>query len=394
MCAALDFYLQPHPQSAITPTHLPLMQALDRYRNNRDHWSELAPDLSQTTNTEDEAVDLNAKQRYATLLAIQYDFQERDKELVRYLFQQEIDSLIDDDTMGTTAALLLAAYLLARYKDPVDIPSFYEAKHIDMDTASGFDIEFMYSALGCGTYEYIRTHFPDLYEDIKDEEEDDRFFQDLDSWWTRLCEQHPAHPADEPDYTMYERHLYFGDLKQARKHIENWAVKEADDSDTSVTLMFAYKELGEHQKVIDILEVHLNQAKPGWDKVSVISDILKTYVALNSPPEAFAYFVQADAELSSFHHWKNVGLGRILVASAFEYVALCADDAIAISACKLTLGWFREMTSINYHMLQNAEKATRRCQLTQLANEFRQEADAELARVDTETQKWKTMSVT
>ncbi|MES2041035.1 MAG: hypothetical protein V4495_24725 [Pseudomonadota bacterium] len=358
------------------------MHALDRYRNTRDHWSELAPDFGQSTNTEDEAIDLNAKQRYATLLAIQYDFQESDKELVRYLFAQEIDSLINDDTSGTTYSLKLGAYLLASYRDPLDIPSFYKAKNIDMDTASGFDIEFMYSTLGSGTFDYIRSHFPDLYEDIKDEEENDRFFQRLDSWWTSLCERYPAHPADETDYAMYERHLYFGDREQARIHIENWARDCRDEREVSVTLEYAYKALGAYREVIKILEVNLSQAKPGWDKISVISDLLKMYVGLNSPPEAFAYFAQADAELSTFQDWKGVGLGRMLVHSAFEYAALCDDDHIAISSCGFALSWCQELTSHYYVLLVAGEKATRRCQLTSLAEEFKQRAETERQRID------------
>ncbi|MFZ6766864.1 hypothetical protein ACO0LM_07225 [Undibacterium sp. Di26W] len=357
------------------------MRPLQRYRNNRDVWLELAPDFVHAVTTDDETIDINAKQRYFTLIGIQYDFQECDKELVRYLFQQEISSLINDDSTGTTDALLLGAYLLARYQDPIDIPLLHEAKHIDMDTGSGFDIEFMYWALKSQTHDYVRAHFPDLYEDIKDQKETDLFYENLDSWWLERCSQHPANPTEESDYAMYERHLYFGDLNQARKHVENWARNEVNAKSTLVTLKYAYKSLGEYQDVIEILKIHLSEAKAGWDKVSVLSEMLETYVELKSPPEAFACFAQIDAELSRFHNWKDVGLGRILVCAAFEYIALCENNDLAMPACKLALSWFRELTSHTYVLLIAGEKATRRCQILIHAEKFRQLAEVERKRI-------------
>ncbi|MFZ6643560.1 hypothetical protein ACO0LL_27810 [Undibacterium sp. TC4M20W] len=333
-------------------------------------------------NTEDLAIDLNAKQRYATLLAIQYDFQEIDKELIRYLFAQEIDSLINDDTSGTTYSLWLGAYLLASYRDPLDIPSFYKAKNIDMDTHGGFDTEFMYWALKTETHDYVRTHFPDLYKKIQDDTESEEFYECLDSWWANRCSEHPAHPADENDYALYERHLYFGDLKQARKHIDNWARDRRDEREVSVTLEYAYKALGAYREVIKILEVNLSQAKTDRDKIIIISDLLQMYAALNSPPEAFAYFAQADAELSTFQNWKSVGLGKMLVHAAFEYAALCDDDQIAVSSCGFALSWCQELTSHHYTLLVAGEKATRRCQLISLAEDFRHKAETERQRID------------
>jgi len=121
------------------------MTNLDIYRNDKDCWSD-ASYVAQSTKERGEH-DANERERYSILLALQYDHNASDEELIRYLFRQEIIAREKDSFQGIGEALWLGAYLLATYRNVKDIPLFCRAKFANFDTDCGFDREFMFVAL-------------------------------------------------------------------------------------------------------------------------------------------------------------------------------------------------------------------------------------------------------
>jgi hypothetical protein len=61
--------------------------------------------------------------------------------------------------------LYWCAYLLFCVGDPADVPMMWSAKHINFDTACGFDIQFLIGAGLDKTLEYLRGH---RHEEIAD----------------------------------------------------------------------------------------------------------------------------------------------------------------------------------------------------------------------------------
>jgi hypothetical protein len=72
--------------------------------------------------------------------------------------------------------LYWSAYLLSRIGDPSDVPMMWEAKNLDFDAYSGFDVQFLLGAGSEATLAYLRqngrediaealTEYPELSED-------------------------------------------------------------------------------------------------------------------------------------------------------------------------------------------------------------------------------------
>jgi hypothetical protein len=73
--------------------------------------------------------------------------------------------------------LYWCAFLLQLAGDPSDVPALWQAKHLDFDTAAGFDIQFLLGAGAETTLTWLRTQghtdiadglgeYPELDEDL------------------------------------------------------------------------------------------------------------------------------------------------------------------------------------------------------------------------------------
>jgi len=97
--------------------------------------------------------------------------------LLRTIFQAE---MADRRAVGGGEYfenLYWCAFLLYLVGDPDDVPMMWQAKHIDFDTACGFDVQFLLGAGARQTLEYLegRGHsdiarelraYPELTEDL------------------------------------------------------------------------------------------------------------------------------------------------------------------------------------------------------------------------------------
>ncbi|WP_206748027.1 hypothetical protein, partial [Enterovibrio norvegicus] len=63
------------------------MSTLEEFRENKDSWIGVA--YKETRSDDRGSYDANEKARYSLLILLQYDFQETDLELIRFLFEQE-----------------------------------------------------------------------------------------------------------------------------------------------------------------------------------------------------------------------------------------------------------------------------------------------------------------
>src|SRR5262249_42168726 len=97
--------------------------------------------------------------------------------LLRRIFAAEVADRAAGRADEYFENLYWCAYLLHLVGDPADAPDMWAAKHVDFDTACGFEVQFMLGAGPSRTLEYLRANghadiaeslsgYPELDEDL------------------------------------------------------------------------------------------------------------------------------------------------------------------------------------------------------------------------------------
>lgn len=163
----------------------------------------------------------NERERHRTLIALQYSRGNEDEPLVRFLFEQEVIARKRDSFQGFGDALRAAAYLLSRYRSPLDLWRFAEAKFANFDTCCGFDPQFLLSAGIASALVVFNESSHPLKEQVRETLFDDagacRYSQsDLDAWEEWLRDYFPENPANEPAKVWINRAIEFQCLEEGR----------------------------------------------------------------------------------------------------------------------------------------------------------------------------------
>ena len=327
------------------------------------------------------AFDKNEKLRYKIFIELQYDFQKSDERLIRFLLKQEIIARENDDFQGIGRSLWLGAYLLAKFKSPNDIPLFYRAKFANFDTRCGFTKAFMYVALRDKTEKFISQNYPKLYPEIQNGYSELNLAKTLDEWWNNLCQQYPKNEADESLLDLYERAIIFDNQKLAKKYLKKWENVEPESTQKENILKNAYLKLGELQNVIPLIKKELGTKNTNWDKVSVNIDLLNVYTKMDAHLDGLEVINTINKYLKKFDDWKQVGLGRMAVHTAFEYSLASKNIKIAKTVFKIAHKWFRKMDSIALVGLEAGWKAAEYCTLKKEAEMYKNLAIKEKERI-------------
>lgn len=99
--------------------------------------------------------------------------------LLRDIFRAEIDDRHNIGSGEFFENLYWCAFLLYLIGDPSDVPMMWHAKHLDFDTACGFDVQFLLGAGPQRTLAYLSEHgyddiveglsaYPELNEDVRE----------------------------------------------------------------------------------------------------------------------------------------------------------------------------------------------------------------------------------
>jgi len=353
---------------------------LKKYRNNNTKWLEAS--YKETKSESRGSHDKNEKTRYAIFLSLQYDLKDTDEELVRYLYKEEIKARENDDFQGIGESLWLASYLLSKFKNPKDILLFHNAKHANFDTACGFDREFIYITLRSETEDYIKNNYPEIFEDVEGDYEDMDLENNLDSWYKRLTKRFPDNEKDEHLLDLFERCIFFDDKLSARKYLEKWKSIEPESENKNSNLKYAYLDLGDYDKAVDLLIKELKTKETSWDIVSASTKVLKMYTKMKSSQKGFELIKSIDEELKKFDDWLNIGLGRILIHEAFEFSIAIDDIEITKQVFNIVDSWFKQMDNIAYVGLKAGLESAKTCGYDDMIKKYGDLAKKEKARID------------
>lgn len=335
------------------------MSQLNLYRNDRDKWKDIenSPKQSESENTFDE----NEKPRYALLIELQYHLRNEDESLVRYLLEQEIIARNNFSIQGGEDALLLSAYLLARFKNPHDIRLFYEAKHSNFDASCTIGTEFLFCALGDQTNDFVRETFPEIYPDISGYDSKSDCDSSLADWWEGLANDYPNKIENESLYTLYQRSIYFNDYSLAREYLEQWNEETPDSADKDSTLKYMYIEIKDYANAIELLRKELASTDSHEDRLIFYQSLLELYIKSEQFTDGFKSIKLIDHELQQFNRWKHSNLGNMTLTQIFEFSLSIDDPETAINSFKIGYKWLRKINNdICYFGLKSAfETATK-----------------------------------
>ena len=227
------------------------MKTLNDYRLNKKDWS-----------------DFDSIERYRILLEIQYDWQEQDHELIRYLLEEEIKAE-EKFAYAIYQSYNLASFLLLKFKDPTDIPLFVRAKHASFDKGCEYAREHYYFALREKTEEYLEKNFPKVYETIEGEYEAYKIENSLDKWWQYKIDCYPSNREEVHVYNHLQNAILLQDRKQAEELLAQWDAKTEESEEKRNLLSCIYKDLGEYKKLFELSKkIKTNEEKSLWDRAS------------------------------------------------------------------------------------------------------------------------------
>jgi tetratricopeptide (TPR) repeat protein len=356
------------------------MSILEKIRKNKKSWSGMA--CKEARSDDRRKYDENEKARYSLLIELQYDFQESDRELIRFLFEQEVISREKGSSVGIGNSLWLGAFLLAKFKDPGDISLFFRANNSNFDTYCGFDIEFLFWLLGEEMDSYLAKNNSELLNDLGGVYFDSGLGENIEDWWANKLIQYPDCVEKELPLVLYERSLYFGDIEKARIYLDLWALGEPESCRKEISLKRAYENFGEFDKAIQISRKLIDLKDSGWDKAVAYGDLLKLYIQVGAPSDAVEYIERIDAEFRKFDDWQRTGLGRMTVKSVFEYSCATNNSRSGKKAFKYADTWSKQVERLPFAVLEAGVKAAEKWSMYFKARKYRKLAKQERARID------------
>lgn len=166
---------------------------LESTRADRRTWFEFGYDEVVDDSDPRGVWDENDIRRESLLRAIQADLDvERDHELVRYLFDAEVEKHERSRTEEMDDSLALAAFLLAAFRSVDDVWRMAKAKFANPGTAARFEPEHLIAAGMTETLDYVRATEHALQRQLLYYffDEDDYCHlarKHVDSWWAHKC---------------------------------------------------------------------------------------------------------------------------------------------------------------------------------------------------------------
>jgi hypothetical protein len=277
--------------------------------------------------------DADRRTRSRVLVAMQHDPRPDDAPLVRALFEAEIRDREADDA-DTFNGLDLAAFLLARFRDPADAALFARAKRVDFDAACGFDREYL---------------------------ADGGFSADeLATWWAGKQAWYPARWEDESVDVLVDLAITWDDRAWASALLDGTERGATRDASFLTSLARHRREIGE----LDAAVAALREAAPltvdPSRRASQAQTICACLLEAGHVDEAAAAFAEASALTQAVGDWHRIGLGRQMVEHGFAVAEALPIGEPARALVRSTQALAAQLTMRPPVLLERAAAAARR----------------------------------
>ncbi|OCQ21918.1 hypothetical protein A7985_08905 [Pseudoalteromonas luteoviolacea] len=176
--------------------------------------------------------------------------------------------------------------------------------------------------------------------------------------------------------------MYFDDIEKAKAYLELWASNEPESDRKQSYLEYAYKQIGEFEKAIQIVKKSIELKEPGFDKAGAYRDLIELYTQIGAPSDAIQYIEYIDVEFRKFDNWKLVGLGHMTVKSVFDYASTTNNPSSGKKAFKYADAWSKQVNKLPYVALESGVQAAVRWNMYLKTKKYRKLAEKERARID------------
>jgi len=313
---------------------------LARIRHDPEAWREVA--CLDSSDAEGLWTDAHAADRYALLLALQYDLQGDDRDLVRFLFEQEALRHRREPFQGLYPALQLAAFLLASFQQVEHIWDFAQAKLANFDTYLGFDVEYLLSAGVDATLAYIAANEHPMREQVLEWLVRDGTCviaeQDFATWWARQRERYPNRREEELPKARLDQALELGDMREAQHWLQVWESGVPRTASMLHTLAWYWALVEDWDRAAALTEERL--ALPDLDLFSRAAGMvtLAEYRRRGGhTAEAWRTLQAAGPLLDASGDWWRAGCGRSAIEEALLLAQVLASEEA--DAAQDAYGW-------------------------------------------------------
>lgn len=331
-----------------------LLNKLVRIRNNKTEWEKLKNSPKQNP---DEYEDSNYQNREEILIALQFHRKDKDEELIKFLFEEEIKDRRKDPFQGNTESLNRAGHLLATFKKPKYVWLFLKAKNANFDTHCGFDWEHILSAGVKKTFEYVeksnQSEKEDFYEFFPNEKECELSESDITQWHQNKSIDFPNNPNEEDIEFWIDIALSISNTEEAKRLINKFE-SHVNKNEESLRALKYYKgrikdfagqieiieqlikkPYYEHNIIADYFElskVYLenNQAKKSWETIQTAiekCDLSNKYMKGLFSEQAVKIVMNSNLskqDLESIYDFAMNNYGNILPLVKLEEYYECA----------------------------------------------------------------------
>jgi hypothetical protein len=320
----------------------------------------------ESTNSEGHISDENHKKRFQLLIALQYDRTNNDQPLLKELLEQEIIMHKKASFQGLFPSIKLNAFLLSIFKNPENVWLFVEAKIANFDTHCGFDYEYMVSAGIEETFHYVNTSENILkvkfYEYVGGSVNlCDITKSNLEEWfYHKSLEYNDSYKPDNIEdeiqlaIDLDENDILNEKINQWKKNQENWNEQNLNE------LYYYDKLIGNINGQIIAKEKLFILNTTDWDKAVILQILSELYLKSDNPFIAWNKIKESQTYLKEIKGWKDCGLGRSVIESAFDFILYANDpkDVIVNEAFDWAIREIQNMENLHLNLLEKTAKAS------------------------------------
>jgi hypothetical protein len=302
---------------------------LARIRRDPEAWREVT--CLESSDAEGLWTDAHAANRYALLLALQYDLQSDDRDLVRFLVEQEALRHRREPFQGLYPALQLTAFILASFQQIEHIWAFAQAKLANFDTYLGYDVEYLLSAGIDATLAYVAANEHPMREQVQDWLVRDGASvltgQDLTAWWDRQREQYPHQHEEESPKARLDQALELGGLREASAWLQVWEREVSRTASQLHALTWYWALLQEWDRATALTEERLasTDLDPCSRAAGMVS-LVEHQRRGGRPDEAWRTLLRALPVLDASGDWWLAGYGRSAIEEALLLAQTLASE--------------------------------------------------------------------
>lgn len=333
------------------PPYIAARALLEALRDGRGSWREVACRLHHVPG--EGMVDLHGPARARVAHLLQLEATADDRDLLRFLLDQEIAARRGESGQGGGPTLSLLSALLLDHGDEEDVWRFWCARRANFDTMAGaYDLEFVFAAAPPERARALVEHLGGPSDRALLARLDLRALRaGLPAWRARLTERFPR-AAEDLDAAEVEAWAeLFGDDAL----LERLALARVADPEE---LARHHRGRGRHAEAVDAWLQALAGAEAPWDRLSVLARLLED--AAEAPRDLSEALAVAEALWPRVPGLGEVGLGRQLVVGVLRLAAATESPELGGRALDLGLAWGAEVSWLPLAGLEAGLTAARR----------------------------------